>query len=484
MPYRLRLTALLAILLLAALLRINGSSGQSLRGDEAFTIRYWTAPLAEVTAEGGLAWREPHPLGTFWLFGTWKALVGDSEVAMRFLSTLGNLIGAAAVYAVGRRLLKTATVPMRDLTAVFAALLWALAPSLIWHSQDARNYALWAGLSAATLWAFTQALDVPSPRNWALYALLQTATLYIFFTEAFLIAVYALYVLLFARRRWRGFGAALAVTAILHIPSVIQLARLATSGYGGTRGSADVTELLRFWDKLLLGELIPPIGMLVVVVGAVLICLPTARRLILMLALLPLAMLYLVSTRLNVFDPRYVLAMLPAGCLALGAFMALPFAESLAHPRIVWRQCTRISGLMLSGLIIFAVAFGTFAYRAESYHKAPDWRGWRAALLQHTTPQDTLIVTPVDGSGTTDPAIGYYWPSGAKILVLPYPGADTDQFVREALQTSRYVWFSNTGGSSEAAYSVQTALERYGGLREGGSLVAGRSFRLWAYQNR
>lgn len=488
MPHPLRLVALLAILLLAALLRIHGSGVQSLRGDEAFTIRYWTAPFAELTAADGLAWREPHPLGAFGLFGVWKALAGDSEVAMRFLSSLGNLIGVAAVYAAARQLLNRAAAPQRDVTAMLAALVWAIAPSLIWHSQDARNYALWAGLSAAAFWAFVRAMDKPSARRWAFYALLQTAALYLFFTEAFLIAVYGLYVLLFGRTRWRGFAVALLVTASLHIPSVIQLARLATSGYGGTRGSADWAELLRFWDALLLGELIPPLGMIAVVVGAAVVCLPTARRLILMLALLPLALLYLISTRLNVFDPRYVLAMMPAGCIALGALLALPLTLPLIEGAPQWRTVPRrwaqMASAGLGGLVLFALASGTAAYRAESYHKAPDWRGWRAALLELSTPQDTIIITPVDSSGTTDPAIGYYWRGGAAILVLPYPNADTDHFVRQALQTSRYVWFSHTGGDQTAAYSVQAALERYGRPREGGPLAAGWSFRLWAYQNR
>src|SRR5215475_9610603 len=124
-----------SLILLAFALRVYHLGSSSLRGDEAYTIRYWTQPPAEVIAN--LADHEPHPLGAFFSFWAWKSLAGDSEFAMRMLPALANIIGIAAMYALTRRLLKN------DRAGLVVALLWSINPNLIWHSQDARNYAIW-----------------------------------------------------------------------------------------------------------------------------------------------------------------------------------------------------------------------------------------------------------------------------------------------------------------------------------------------------
>ncbi|MCZ2094913.1 MAG: glycosyltransferase family 39 protein [Anaerolineae bacterium] len=141
---------------LAFALRLYRLDALPLRGDEAFSVRYVAADPRDTLRD--LVRREPHPLGTFISFWAWKQAAGDSEFAMRYLPLLGNLIGVAAVAQLGRRLLRSAP------AGLIAAALWAVNPYLIWHAQDVRNYAIWAGLSPLALWLFLRAADWGRPR--------------------------------------------------------------------------------------------------------------------------------------------------------------------------------------------------------------------------------------------------------------------------------------------------------------------------------
>ena len=161
---RASLVILVTLVLLACGLRVYHLGLFPFRGDEAFAVRYWAAPPTDILNPlNGLAWQEPHPFGTFFGFWAWKSLVGSSEFAMRVLPALVNLLGVPAMFALGRRLLHD------ERAALFGAFLWAVNPNQLWHAQDVRNYALWAGLSAVTVWLLLRASDSGRRRDWVLY---------------------------------------------------------------------------------------------------------------------------------------------------------------------------------------------------------------------------------------------------------------------------------------------------------------------------
>ncbi|MBC7293371.1 MAG: glycosyltransferase family 39 protein, partial [Thermoleophilia bacterium] len=188
-----------------------------LRGDEAFAVQYWAGSPTEVIPD--LADQEPHPLGTFVSFWAWKRIAGASEFAMRYFPLLGNLLGAAAIAALAQRLFHDRR------AAILAAALWAVNPHLIWHSQDVRNYALWAALSPLAMWLFVRAADRNRARDWALYVVAEFAALYMFYLEGLLLAVQASYILIF-RRSWRVAASALAAWIVLGVGLVPWLAQL------------------------------------------------------------------------------------------------------------------------------------------------------------------------------------------------------------------------------------------------------------------
>jgi len=426
------LWSLALILGLAFALRVYRLDAIPLRGDEAFAVRAWAADPRDVVRD--LARVEPHPLGTFLGFWAWKQIAGDSEFAMRVLPLLGNLIGAAGMAQLGRRLLGSARV------GLIAAALWAINPYLIWHAQDVRNYAIWAGLSPLALWLFIRALDRDRRGDWLLYIAVEALALYTFFLEAFFLLGHALYLLLMRRERRAVRGAVLSWTllGLLLVPWFVQIWFLADSGYQGAVGKADPAALLtEFLPTLLIGDTPPtpwnvllPLAWIALVAAAWRLRRPLQPRLggwLALSALLPAALLLVAARRMSVFHPRYLLAATPA--------LLLPSAWALAPP--LERRATRGLGRTVIAVALLALPLLSAAelvgyYRGDDA-KSPDWPGLVAFLKARTLPGD-LIVLPAP-----DPAFGYYYGQPADEISLR-PDADLAALLRPEVNFRSGIW--------------------------------------------
>lgn len=489
---RYALAILVGLTLLGFFLRVHHLGASAYRGDEAFAVRYWAASPAETFAN--LAGTEPHPIGIFLAFWAWKSLVGDGEFAMRMLSVLVNLLGVPAMYALARRLVKVRTV------ALIAALLWAINPNLIWQSQDARNYAMWAALSLISMWLMLRAADSPARRlNWLLYIIFATLTLYTFFLEAFLVVVHALYILLWRRAALRGWLIAAGIIAVLLIPWFGQIWALAHSAYQGTATRADLATFLRFLPVMYLGE--PEFAGQTSVLGLTVIWILTAaslylvgntdprqRRVLLLWLLVPGALLVIASVRLDVFRARYLISVTPALLIPTAYVIFVLATESL---RMVYRtyMARGIGPIIGAGAIVigFILPVSPFALATTlslsgyyAYQKAPDWYTLRDFLRANATAADTVIMTSLDPTtGYTDPAFAYYYSGPAQVIALPHPQFDTTQVVKQVLDQSRTVWFVLVGDNT-------APIE--GALTENGQLIsmqaAGRSFFVHEYRGR
>lgn len=433
-------------------------------------MRYWAqAPALTLDPRDGLAWREPHPLGVFFAFFTWKTLVGDSEFAMRALPALVNLLGVPAMYGLGRRLCHDSRIGLAG------ALLWALGPNLIWHSQDARDYAMWAAFSAAALWLFVRLAGHRRRRaDAALYMVASLLALYTFFLEIFFVFVAGLYLALFRRdqlRRWLGL---MLIAAIALLPWAWQGVALARSGYqGALTGTAGDTPW-RMAATLLYGETLPGVTeggspqsvFALALFGAFLVVYVWMARerwragaLVALALVAPLALLALAATRMDVFGPRYLMGATPA-LLLPWAFALVRTGDMLTAP-----GRARPASFALVGLLVFALALPTglslARYASVGYHKSPDWFGLRDYLAATVEAGDGVIVSSVDArTGVIDPAFEYYYRGPAPYVVLPYPGADIGALVERELAARRAVWFvvGGTSGEVDAQLRTQGAL--------------------------
>jgi len=451
---------------LAFALRTYRLDAVPLRGDEAFAVRYWAADPGDVV--WNLARYEPHPIGTFFGFWAWKQAAGDSEFAMRFLPLLGNLIGVAAIARLGRRLLR------HDGAALIAAALWALNPHLIWHAQDVRNYAIWAGLSPLTLWLFLRALDRPRLHAWLLYALAQTLALYTFFLEALFLLAQPLYLALVRRERTalKRAAAGWGVVLVLLIPWGVQAWFLAQSGYGGAVGEARPGDLLTvFLPTLLLGDVPPapwntllPLAWIALIAAAWTLRRPPAPRLGVWLALsvlVPAGLLLIAATRMSVFHPRYLIAATPALLLATAWALSPLLARRAARPATI--------GIAAALLAVPLLSVGELAgyYRGDDV-KSPDWPGLVAYLSARTLPGD-LIVLPVP-----DPAFGYYDGQHADEISLD-PDTDPIAKLRPEVYFRSGIWM--IGESPEAHAFLSERMQPVGEQQVGAFRVT--QYRRW-----
>ncbi len=395
---RLALWSLVGLCLLGAALRLHQLDAVPLRGDEAFTARFWAAPPADTW--DNLAGWEPHPFITFVIFHAWRSLAGDSEFALRALPALGNLLGGAVMLALGRRVLG-------DWRAgLMLAFLWWVNPFQVWHAQDLRNYALWSVASPLAMWLFLRALDHHRPRDWLLYALASLTALHLFFLEAFFLLVQALYLLRQHRDQWRAALLTWAVMLPFLLPWMVQVGRLAGSGYDGTAIPVSVSALVQtFLPSLLFGarEMSLLSGgalLLLLVLGLLRGGEARIRDLLGLWIALPILLLMLAGTQTSVFRPRYIIPITPAVLLALWWIGSRAGRWFPALPTAIVVTMTFASGL------------GLYEYFVSDPPKAPDWRATAAYLDARAGSDDVVILT------RSDPAFRFYYHGPAQEMPI------------------------------------------------------------------
>lgn len=365
-----------------------------LRGDEAFTVLQWMRqPLAHTLA--AIATVDPQAPLSYALYRGWALVMGTGENVARLLPALFNVLGVPVMYALGHRLRGWRL-------GLLAALLWAINPNQIWHAQDARNYAIWAVLSPLAVWLALRALDRSRRVDWLFYVAAAALAAYVYYLELLVVLVLNLYVLIRSwrdrRRLLRWFAAQIALGLLL-APWYLQPRLYFSSGYGGTARGFDPQQwLTRFVPTLAVSDPIhlPPELVAVFVptlLAALLLGLALWWRqsrqqalLFGLLATLPLLLLGVVSTRLNVFEPRYVLASAPAYLLILSALGLAAQSRWLRAP--------------LLALLLFPSVAALSVYYSHDYAKTPNWRALAAYLAAHVQPGDWVTQAAGDEAFT------------------------------------------------------------------------------------
>ena len=142
-------TALIAILLVGALLRLTGLGVHSLWYDEGCTVYLATA---KDTLEA--LRMDRHPPLAFLLFRGWIALFGEDDRTMRLLSALAST-GALALFVP----LARAWAGERGSLAAIA--LYAVSPFHVWHGQEVRMYGMLDLAAVASLAATAKFVEKP-----------------------------------------------------------------------------------------------------------------------------------------------------------------------------------------------------------------------------------------------------------------------------------------------------------------------------------
>ncbi len=204
---------LAAVTATGAILRFATVASQSYWADEATTVHEmrlsFGALLHAVRVD------ETTPPLYFVLAWLWAKLFGTGEAGLRSLSALLGTGVIPLSYLCGRELVSRSA-------GLVAAAFAAVNPFMIWYSQEARSYMLFAALCGLSFLFFVRARREPSTPNvawWAVFSALAVAT---HFFAGFLVAPEAIWLLIRARNRATTLAcAAVAVAQAALVPLAV-----------------------------------------------------------------------------------------------------------------------------------------------------------------------------------------------------------------------------------------------------------------------
>jgi hypothetical protein len=170
--------AVVALLALGAALRLICSRGIWL--DEATSISQAQMPVGHMLDV--LRTTDVHPPLYFLILWCVAHAAGTSEIAMRAPSLVAGSALVPVLYLLGRELYDRRA-------GMLAAALGAVAPFIVWYSQEARMYALFMLFAALATYAQVLVLRRGGRRYWLLYAASATALLWTQYFGVLLIGV-------------------------------------------------------------------------------------------------------------------------------------------------------------------------------------------------------------------------------------------------------------------------------------------------------
>ncbi|GIG85921.1 hypothetical protein Pen02_08570 [Plantactinospora endophytica] len=317
----------------------------------------------------------------------WIAVAGDSVVALRLPSALAMAGAAALTTLLGARLFGRRA-------GLLAGLLFAVLPSTSRYGQEARPYALVTLLAVLATLLLCRAVDRPASPRWAGYAAavagLGLANLF----AVSLVVGHALAVLLARRDRVRlPWLVAVAVAGLVLAP----LAVLGRSQQGRQLdwvGRPGVGDLLGLPGSVVQAGVV---GGLLVGLAAVAVATRGRRGVLVGLTvLLPALLLFAAGQFTPLFVPRYLLFVVPFGCLLAAATLApLRLAAALAI-------------VLLTALL--GVPEQAAVRRTHEWPRtAPvDYPAAVRIIAAHQRPGDGIVYVPRNGWAFLDLATAYY----------------------------------------------------------------------------
>lgn len=463
-----RWAPLLALVLLAFALRTHRLGAPSLYGDEAFAAQFITLPPDEMLA--GLTRYESQPPLYYTTLKLWRCLAGGGEFALRYVSVWWGTLTVPLIYALGRRL-------GGEKPGLAAALLATTNPYLVWHSQEARMYAMLAALAAASLALLVRAYQTGARRWWRAWAGALWLALLTHYFAAFFIAAQVLALIPASLRRkgrtirFTDWGVPLAVIGLLYAPWVAYVGPAMASHEKSWIQPTTMGEIFR---RLLLAfslgataadwaaRWLTPFFALILIGGALTLLRQRSWTAGLLIAclLVPPVLVYLLSLLRPLFRERYLI------------FGLSPFLILIAAGATAWARRTRERGGSLATALAAApLAFLVTASGASlanhffdpDHAKSPPWR----ELVQHIQAQRQLGDAVIQNY--PDPSLPYYLAGDPPHALVPQNPTDDEAAIAATLTgltgAYRRLWLVPTRSPDwDAANRVQTWLNRHADL--------------------
>ena len=201
--------AFVAVLALAAVVRLLQLNAQSLTSDEVKDLSMARGGVVQLQSS-----EDRFPPLYHVLLGAWLKLVPWDSTGRGF-SALCGVLTVAAMAGLGSQL-------GGRRTGLWAAGLTAVAPLAVWYSVESRAYALYMLLATVSLWQFAAAMRDDRPRQWAGFAAASIAGAYTHYYFGLLIALAGL-TWLAGRRRGAPLRHGLATFVVIAIATAPSL---------------------------------------------------------------------------------------------------------------------------------------------------------------------------------------------------------------------------------------------------------------------
>lgn len=426
-------------MLTAALLRFHLLGVQSLWNDEGNSYVQATRSLSEIAANAA---QDIHPPGYYGLLAVWRQLAGDSEFALRSLSTFASILTVAFTFGLGKRLLDTRA-------GIAAAVFTALNTFNIYYAQEARMYALLALWGAAGMWALTGVMISPQASRWTVrkivlaslpLGLINAAGLYTQYAYPFVMLAQGVLAMVYLMSGFRppatrhqamkgrsafpiGFVVANLITIALYLPWLPTAIKQITSwpSTGQVISTGDALGTIMAWLAVGITKTSVSDGIAIgVILAASVSSLVTFRRTALWRRTVPILWVLIpvgAFLLLGLFRPANLKLLLPAqvGCaLILGMGMSAWWGTP--HPGWIGRiqRGSAMLGFMLASAFLMLSIPPLYT---DSLYRRSDYRAMAAVIAANPRPGDAIILD----APNQEEVFRYYYRGDAPVYTLP-PG--------------------------------------------------------------
>jgi hypothetical protein len=399
------LSALVALLLFAALLRVHDIDAQSIWADEGFT--YLITRQTDILP---MLRSDVHPPLYFLGMKFWVSAAGVSELALRLPSALASIVTVALVYMLGRDLVRWRVEnPDASPVPLISALLMALSDLEIDLSHEARMYTIHTALAVLCMLAYVRWSRQPRTGYLWLLGLSSTLLVYVNYLGVWTPLVIGIHALISLRgRRLIAVIGALAASAVAVVPWLLSVGPdQIDNGAGADRADANTIDTLRVYRDNWLGQQWPlMLGLLAL--GAVILDYGETVRirlkpyrvsvLLLLWLIIPLALTVTANIWIPVLAAHRVSQITPAVCLLIAFGLG-----NLRHPA--------------RGFLVVVIAIS--ALTSVDFHriKGP-WEVYTATITPFVQ-LDDLVLMEVGGGDTM---LEYYFnrdlPEGTRLVSM------------------------------------------------------------------
>jgi 4-amino-4-deoxy-L-arabinose transferase-like glycosyltransferase len=312
-----------------------------------------------------------HPPLYFLTLDGWVAQIGESDLAARMLSAACAMLGLATLYAVGVQLFDR-------WTALLALIVMGTSSFFVYYGREARMYSLLLALASLSMWAYWRWQRDPSRLRTIIYAISMAALFYTHYYGLLIVATQVLHLWLVAPKqlgRWLLCGSIALLLLAPWLPVWIEQVRL--HPHGPLAQPTPTNESTVTWLILMLTSGLSIWMTTPYVLGRALLQISRYRSALLLLLawlfLTPISVLAANAYIAPLYQPRYIIGILPA--------LALLIAYGLRH--VCWKP---LAVILLIGLVgVQLLAYSTF------WPSRPHWKESMASMIAARQPGEPTL---------------------------------------------------------------------------------------------